>query len=150
MYTNAEYDAIYIATDMNGQIAAKIDYIETVDIDIPTRTPIDLEMKGHGEALLEFCNETKMCVVNGRFNPDKDNFTSISTKGSAVVDYFLTNHRNLQNIENFEVITMSDVVDLLGVHGMAAVPAKISDHSMLVIDIFTRDADVLRSVTEDS
>ena len=91
-----------------------------------------------------------MCVVNGRFNPDKDNFTSICTKGSAVVDYFLTNHRNVQNIENFEVITISDVVDLLGVHGMAAVPAKISDHSMLVIDIFTRDADVLRSVTEDS
>ena len=63
------------------------------------------------------------------------------------MDYFLTNHRNLQNIENFEVITMSDVVDLLGVHGMAVVPAKISDHSMLVIDIFTRDADVLCSVT---
>ena len=127
-----------------------MDYIETVDIDIPPRIPIDLEVKGHGEALLEFCNETKMCVVNGRFNPDKDNFTSISTKGSAVVDYFLTNHRNLQNIENFEVITLSDVVDLLGVHSMAGVPAKISDHSMLVIDIFTRDADVLRRVTEDS
>ena len=42
MYTNAEYDAIYIATDMNGRIGAKIDYIEIVDIDIPPRIPIDL------------------------------------------------------------------------------------------------------------
>ena len=150
VYTNVEYDVIYIATDMNGRIGAKIDYIETINIDISPRIPIDLEVKGHGEALLEFCSETKMCGVNGRFNPDKDNFTSIYTNGSAAVDDFLTNHRNLQNIENFEVITTCDVVDLLGVHGMAAVPVKISDHPMLVIDIFTRDTDVLRSVTEDS
>ena len=63
----------------------------------------------------KYTYKTQMCVVNGRFNPDKDNFTSISTKGSAVVDYFLTNHRKSH---------------------------KISDHSMLVIDILTRDADV--------
>ena len=47
-----------------------------------------VEVKGHGETLLGFCNETKMCGVNGRFNPDNENFSSISTKGSAVVDFF--------------------------------------------------------------
>ena len=40
LYTNAEYNAIDIATDRNGRIGAKIDNIETVDIDVPPRTPI--------------------------------------------------------------------------------------------------------------
>ena len=33
-----------------------------------------------------------MCVLNGRITPEFDNFTSISTKGNAVVDYMWVPH----------------------------------------------------------
>ena len=44
---------------------------------------------------------------------------------------------------------MSDVIDTLGMRGVATVPAKIWGHSMLVIDIFTCNTGVLRRVAED-
>ena len=39
-----------------------------------------------GYDFIEFLNEAKLCALNGRF-PDGDNFTSISNKGKAVVDF---------------------------------------------------------------
>ena len=33
---------------------------------------------------IEFLKETKMCVLNGRFNPALDGQSSVSTKRSAV------------------------------------------------------------------
>ena len=81
------YDAIYIAGDLNGRFGNKSDFIECVD-DIRKRTAIYIDFKGHGEAVLDFCIESKFCVVNERIDPVNDDFTSISSKGTAVDDYF--------------------------------------------------------------
>ena len=80
-----------------------------------------------------------MCVVNGRISPLQDNFTSISNKGTAVVDYFITRQDDLSGINHFEVVTMSSLVESLSVHGMDATPSRISDHSLLFIDVYVRD-----------
>ena len=76
-----------------------------------------------------------MCIINGRICPLNDNFTSILTKGLAVVDYFLTRHEDLNNVLNFEVITMSSAMEQLGISNTAVSPTKISDHPMIIIDV---------------
>jgi hypothetical protein len=42
------------------------------------------------ETLLEFLQDSKMYIINGRIIPLRDNFTSISGKGKAVVDFMVT------------------------------------------------------------
>ena len=141
IYLTSDYDAVYVAGDLNGRIWNRLDFIEPLD-DVPTRTAIDQSVKGHGEAILDFCHETKFCVINGRISPLNDNYTSISTKGTAVVDYFLTSHENLKNVQHFMVMTISSLVDSLGAHIVATSPNKISDHSMLIMDIHVKDNDL--------
>ena len=136
VYMCCDYDAVYLSGDLNARVGNKFDFVDGID-EIPKRIPIDLQTSGHGEALLDFCNETKFCIINGRIQPLKDNFTSISSKGSSVVDYFLTSHDNLECVIDFEVITMSQIVEMLGSEGISCAPSKISDHSMLVLEVKT-------------
>ena len=61
----------------------------------------------HGHTFLEFLNDAKMCVLNGRFRDTDDNFTSVSTKGKSVVDYMcVPNHDNFSQFESFQVIPL--------------------------------------------
>ena len=49
----SDYDAVYVAGDLNGRIENRLDFIEQF-IDVTTRTVIDQSVKEHGEAILEF------------------------------------------------------------------------------------------------
>ena len=89
-----------------------------------------------------------MCVANGRLDPDKDKFTSISTKGRAVVDTFAQITEIKKNIENVEVIDMSDAVYLLGARGMTDIPAKISDKPNRYQKVITSGCEVITSGPE--
>ena len=46
-----------------------------------------------------------MCVLNGRFEPQKDGFTSISNKGTAVIEYIVTRIEDMGKIRDFCVET---------------------------------------------
>ena len=61
--------------------------------------------------------------------PLQDGYTSISHRGKAVVDYFLTPHNNIADVEYFEVITVNDIVCKLGLVGLGG--PRVSDHSIL-------------------
>ena len=139
---HTDYDAIYIAGDLNRRISNKPDFIECVD-DIPKRTAIDIDIKGHGEAILDFCFESQFCVVNGRIDPFNDDFTSVSSKGTTVVDYFRTSHDHLHSVRSFEVISMTNVTDNIGIHVLGKAPGKISDHSMLLMNVCVRWHDAI-------
>ena len=39
-------------------------------------------------------------IVNGRGNPQFDNFTSVSSRGKAVVDYCITSYTHLDHVAN--------------------------------------------------
>ena len=140
MYSFSDLDATYIAGDLNGRIGDKSDFIDGIDC-VPARIAIDSQVLGHGDAILDFCNESKFCVINGRISPLNDNFTSLSNRGSAVVDYMLTPYDSLDTVCDFKVVTMSSAVESLGTRGLLAVPSKITDHSMLIIDVLVRDAE---------
>ena len=78
IYLTSNYDAVYLAGDLIGWTGNRLDFIKQLD-DVPTRTVIDQSVKGQGEAILDFWQETKFCVINGCINPLNDNYTSIST-----------------------------------------------------------------------
>lgn len=84
MYLFSNLDAIYVVGDFNSRIGDKMDYVKEVD-NIPMRIAIDDYVNRHGKAFLEFLVDAKRCVLNSRVSPLSDNFTSISTKGKAVV-----------------------------------------------------------------
>lgn len=89
MYTFSEVDAVYTCGDLNSHIVGLEDCINDVDNATP-RANLDTVLNKHVEILLEFLKDSKCCILNGRISPEKDNFTSISTKGKEVVDNIIT------------------------------------------------------------
>ena len=87
LYVNNDCDATFLCTDMNARIGSLNDIAEFDDVNIAQRHVIDKTINQHGHSFIEFLNEAKMCVLNGRFNETDNNFTSVSTRGKAVVGY---------------------------------------------------------------
>ena len=85
IYSNCDCDAIYLCGDFNARIGTSRD-ISDFDV-IPERSVLDNFVNQHGHSFVEFLNEAKFCTLNGRFDTNDDNCTSVSSKGSAVVDY---------------------------------------------------------------
>ena len=70
-----------------------------------------------------------MCILNGR-NYVKNDYTSISTKGLAVVDYCLVSHDHLSLFSNFSVVRALDAISQCG-SGPTLASTCIPDHSLL-------------------
>ena len=108
VYLHWDADLILICGDLNSRVGDKDDVIVVSDIDaVETRVPIDVHAKPnqHGLEFLEFLNEAKMCMLNGRGDRHKDNFTCIYTHGKSVVDFMCVPHNCLSYCSNFEVNT---------------------------------------------
>lgn len=132
MYT-VKGDAVYICGDFNSRIGDFKDYVEGDDI--ITRTALDTVVNKHGHSLVEFLRDSKCCVLNGRLNPENDNFTSISIRGKAVVDYIMTPHGDMNKCLEFSVYTPSDMVNLVGpeCNNLIDDHSKLPDHSVLLL-----------------
>ena len=90
-------------------------------------------MNSHGVKLMEFLNSCDMCLLNGRTHSNNHNhFTSISPKGSAVVDYCLLPSEFVDRYKKFSVITMTELLALLS---HLDTLQKLSDHSILTWDL---------------
>ena len=55
--------------------------------------------------LLDFCKQTPLRIVNGRFGSDKliGSYTCTTSKGQSLVDYVLASRSVLTKIESFDV-----------------------------------------------
>ena len=53
----------------------------------------------------------------------------MSSKGKSVVDYFVVSQENFENITDFEVLPVSELVDSMNLHEIAG--GRISDHAIL-------------------
>ena len=78
-----------ICGDFNSRLGQFTDYI--ADDNIPRRCILDKKTNGYGKLLQDFLISSETCILNGR-NDSKDDFTSVSTKGLAVVDYVIVQH----------------------------------------------------------
>ena len=90
LYACNDADAVYLCGDFNARIGNGKDFIEGLDdLDLPDRKGLDASKNSHGDALLEFMRDIKLCILNGRLDPNRDDFTFHSTRGQSVVDYFI-------------------------------------------------------------
>jgi exonuclease III len=127
VYNAADCDMIIMGGDLNGRIGTNMDYIPEVDV-VAGRKPLDLNSNRHGDALIEFLKESKQCILNGRITPELDNYTSVSSRGKAVVDYMITSHSTLNQFTRCEVHLIKELCNKMGYKP----ESKLPDHSIVV------------------
>ena len=128
---------VFICGDFNSRCGDLEDFIAGID-DIVPRSVKDFKLNFYGERFIEFLINTNMCMLNGRFDNDQDNFTSVSTKGSAVVDYCIVTHSNFSQFSDFRVTSTNDLIN--SVPELCRLTSSgIPDHSLLSWKIETCD-----------
>ena len=117
LYLCAEDDIVILCGDMNARIGEMKDY--TVNLDnVQDRKVIDLSVNNHGKTFIEFLIDGKLCVLNGRFDTESDNYTFVSPMGKSVVDYMFVPQDVLTYCSNFKVHTISQIMDNLKLETM--------------------------------
>ena len=119
---------IFVCGDFNGRCGSLEDFISGVDF-LQERNVIDFKTNFYGELLIDFLVNTNMCMLNGR-NFECNDYTSISVKGLAVVDYCLVSHDTLDRFSKFNVLRTSSIINNTGnLHNFAS--GSVPDHSIL-------------------
>ncbi len=135
---SSEYDHMYFLGDFNARIGESIDYTPDIDIELPKRISIDTIENNHGKSFLEFLNDNKLCVLNGRFDPHNDNYTYVCN-GASVVDYVICPHDIFKHTVDFKVSTPTELVNQHNLHGLIKTKSKMPDHSLLKVSIKISD-----------
>ena len=118
-----------ICGDFNARCGNDSDFIEGVD-EVPERETVDFRKNSYGEIFLDFLIKSNCAMLNGRCN-SKVEFTSVSTKGLAVVDYVIVSHDLLHACDEIKTISAADLFMQAGLVGFADMKHNISDHSLL-------------------
>ncbi len=126
----SEYDYILFGGDLNARIGSLCDNEPDIDIPLPNRIPLDDTHNSHGQSFIQFLKDCKMCVLNGRFDPNWDNYTYIA-RGKSVVDYFFCAHKMLDYCHDFRVMTSKELADKYSLHALIGNRSKLSDHSLI-------------------
>ena len=122
---------LFIMGDLNGRIGESLDFNDSID-SIPNRIPLDKVRNQQGDSLIEFLKDSRMCTMNGRGDPKMDNYTSVSPRGHAVVDYIITPYECLQNVTGFKVLLVQNCLEQFCITPNTA---KIPDHSILTCTV---------------
>jgi hypothetical protein len=132
VYLYCNCDVLLICGDLNARVGKLKDTI-ICDSNISERKIIDSCHSNHGELLIDFLLENKLCIINGRITPENDNFTSISVRGKAVVDFIITRHDCLKSVRKAQVLVTTDLIDRLNLFEMLGNDCKPPDHSVVNI-----------------
>lgn len=140
-------DSIYICGDVNSRIGDLKDYVEGDDVS--PRIALDMSVNKHGHTFMEFLKDSKCCILR-RLNPENDNFTSISIRGKAVVDYIVTSHADMKTCLEFNVYTPSELIDKVGPESFNLIGdhSRLPDHSVLCLRFQT--GEVFRTTTQNN
>ena len=125
----------FIFGDFNSRCGDLEDFIAGIDGITPWDV-IDFQKNYFGERFIEFLINTNMCMLNGRFDQNFNTFTSVSTKGSSVVDYCIVPHDEFPKFFNFKVTSPFELI--------ASIPdlqqitsSGVPDHALLSWEITT-------------
>ena len=121
---------VIICGDFNGRIGLNSDFVENDEKDEFLPLPKDYEpgnvdlinrksrdpehdLKGNGQALLEFCRMSGFRVANGRIGKDQSegNITCYNTKGNSIVDYLLIKEKDFIEVKDFEISEINEHSD---------------------------------------
>ena len=131
-----------ICGDFNARVANLSDYVENdfashVSVlpddyveDIPmARWSEDIGTNQYGPFLLDFCKQSGLRIVNGRFGQKSGKYTYLSDRGKSVIYYVISSQTLFKRVSNF-VVSDSNI---------------LSDHCLLSfslnceIDTFTQE-----------
>ena len=150
IYQNSEADYCYICGDFNSRVGNKQDYISLLD-NLYDRSILDFTVNSHGSALLEFLSDSRFCIVNGRINVDKNNFTFVHSRGRSVVDYFLVSIDDIESCVAFNIVTPVECFNKFCSVDLAGNTGSLSDHSVLIltisIDSYIQIPDTIKSLS---
>ena len=119
-----------ILGEYDGRIGMKGD----CDVpDIHQRIPIDNVCNQFGDNLIEFLSDSNSCVLNGRFDSGKDNYTYVSARGRSVVDYVIVPASHLQYVSVFSVMTVTEAIDAYEL--IPHLQAKLPHHSLVTCSV---------------
>ena len=149
MYLQCDCDSMIILGDFNVRIGPMSDTVYDCD-SILERTIIDKRINQHGHEFIEFLTESKCCVLNGRCDNCDDNFTSVSRKGKAVVDYICVPHDMLNKYKYFKVITVQSIVDENSLHGLLGERSRLPDHSVICTEFETNHSNCCADNNENA
>lgn len=131
-YLFADVDDLFMCGDVNARTGNLSDYVPDID-DLGTRTNIDNTINSHGRSFVEFLQESKMCLANGRVTPENDGWTSVSGRGLSVVDYIWLQHGSIENCKLFNVETCTEIINRCGLHNLLGRRCKSPDHALLTL-----------------
>ena len=128
MYSDA--DAVMFCGDFNSRIGSMKDSISDLD-SLPDRKCLDQTVNQHGISLVEFLQESKYCVLNGRISSGNDAFTCRTARGLSVVDFFLVAHDMVGQCSELKVESCVDIVQEHGLQKLLNSRSKLPDHAYL-------------------
>ena len=82
------------------------------------REILDSQVNNQGNFLLELMSDMGVCMVNGRMG--QNDFIQISKRGSSVVDHCIVPLEELELVQNFWVVTMTEGMKEMRLRGEAA------------------------------
>lgn len=134
IYQYSEADAIVICGDFNARIGKTNECNDCVD-NIPHRSSTDDTQNQHGKSFLDFLNDSRCCVLNGRFGDQSTGYTSLSTRGHSVVDYICVPHDIFPLCENFRIISCNDIVERYNLTNFLGEKSKTPDHATITFEL---------------
>ena len=135
-------DNIILCGDFNARCGNLQDSIIDVD-EIPSRLIIDTHLNQNGKNLIEFLQECKFLIVNGRVNHDNDDFTCKTSWGCSVVDFVLVPHHCLVHCTSFSVKSCSFIIEQGHLQGLISNRSRVPDHSLLLMNFKINDNDTV-------
>lgn len=129
-----DIDAIVICGDFNSRIGNAQDINNTVD-NIPCRLVKDQTQNQHGNSFIEFLNDTRICILNGRYGDDSNNYTFQSSRGQSVVDFTCVPHDIFNQRENFRIFNCKDITEQHSLFQLLGEKSRPPDHAVLLFDL---------------
>ena len=124
-----ESDMTIMAGDVNSRIGNLEDCMDKENI--PVREILDETKNQHGIAFVEFLKETSCCVLNGRIDSSRNDFTSVTSKGKSVVDYIMVPVTDFKCCKRFSVESCTEISSKSGLQEHINIRSKLPDHSLL-------------------
>lgn len=103
IYMHSECDYMFIGADFNARLGSvRCQSSQQTN----TMSPLGMCWTGNLPSI-EFLNDSNFCVLHCRFG--RDNYTSISSRGNAVVDYICVPLHTFSAIKYCKVMTMQGI-----------------------------------------